>query len=160
MHFLTGLFRSPTTFWYGQSNVLSTKSTLMNFFQAQETFVEPLGTVKTVHKSWWRLKKVYRYSIPKHYEQKHPDISVPSGLVVSEAKKKLVKNKNFKLNLAMNVAELNRLQYQMNNLRSSLQTSSGMRRSTHGNLLRQVYGLNQAAWKWNVSLDKKLLSEW
>ena len=52
---------------------------------------------------------VYRYSILKHYEQKHPDIALPSGLVVSEAEKKLVKNKNFKSKLAMNVAELNRL---------------------------------------------------
>ena len=34
---------------------------------------------------------------------------MPSGLVVSEAEKKLVKNKNFKSKLAMSVAELNRL---------------------------------------------------
>ena len=52
---------------------------------------------------------IYRYSIQTHYKQKHPDIVVPSGLVVSEAEKKLVKSKNFKSKLAMSVVELNRL---------------------------------------------------
>ena len=52
---------------------------------------------------------VYRYSVPQHYAEKHQGVTVPSECVVSEAEKKLVKEKNFKSKLAMSAAELSRL---------------------------------------------------
>ena len=52
---------------------------------------------------------IYRYALENHYANNHPTDTIPVEHTVSEAEKRLVRNKNFNSKQAMNVTEISRL---------------------------------------------------
>ena len=52
---------------------------------------------------------IYRYALETHYAKNHPTDTIPVEHKVSEAEKRLVRNKNFNSKQATNVTEISRL---------------------------------------------------